>query len=65
MLKEPQTEAEIAADPEKNADVYAELILLLDDKSLSLVMRDAQNNGRKALEDAERVLCRDGKAAHN
>ncbi|KAI7789379.1 hypothetical protein IRJ41_019901, partial [Triplophysa rosa] len=50
VLKEPQSEAEIAADAKKNADAYAELILLLDDKSLSLVMRDAPNNGRKALE---------------
>ena len=50
VLEEPQSEAEIAADAKKNADAYAELILLLDDKSLSLVMRDAPNNGRKALE---------------
>lgn len=49
VLKEPRTEAEIAADPAKNADAYAELILLLDDKSLSLVMRDAKNDGRKVL----------------
>lgn len=49
VLEEPATEADIAEDPEKNADAYAELILLLDDKSLSLVMRDAPNNGRKAL----------------
>ena len=33
----------------KNADAYAEMILLLDDKSLSLIMRDAPNDGRKAL----------------
>lgn len=46
VLEEPQSEAEIAADAKKNAGAYAELILLLDDKSLSLVMRD----GRKALE---------------
>ncbi len=50
VLREPVSEAEIAADENKNADAYAELILLLDDKSLSLVMRDAPNNGRKALE---------------
>ena len=35
-------------DPEKNADLYAELIQVLDDRSLSLVMRVAPNNGRKA-----------------
>ncbi|KAI5621190.1 hypothetical protein C0J50_19125 [Silurus asotus] len=50
VLREPQSETEIAADAKKNADAYAELILLLDDKSLSLFMRDAPNDGRKALE---------------
>ena len=35
-------------DPEKNADLYAELIQVLDDRSLSLVMREAPNDGRKA-----------------
>lgn len=49
VLREPTSEREIAADAGKNADAYAELILLLDDKSLSLVMRDAPNEGRKAL----------------
>lgn len=33
----------------KNEECYAELIQLLDDKSLSLVMRDATDDGRKAL----------------
>ena len=33
----------------KNADAFAELIQCLDDHSLSLVMRDAKNNGRNAL----------------
>ena len=33
---------------EKNANIFAELIQYLDDKSLSLVIRDAQDNGRKA-----------------
>ncbi|XP_060907353.1 uncharacterized protein LOC132984488 [Labrus mixtus] len=37
-------------DPEKNAECYAELIQLLDDKSLSLVMREAADDGRKALQ---------------
>ncbi|XP_028291069.1 uncharacterized protein LOC114478151 [Gouania willdenowi] len=36
-------------DREKNEECYAELIQFLDDKSLSLVMRDAADNGRKAL----------------
>src|SRR6218665_3205982 len=37
-------------DPEKNAEAFAELIQCLDDRSLSLVMRDARDNGKKALE---------------
>lgn len=49
VLGVPTTEAEVAADTKKNADAYAEMILLLDDKSLSLIMRDAANDGRKAL----------------
>ena len=34
---------------EKNAEVYAELIQFLDDRSLSLVMRDAPDDGKKAM----------------
>ena len=34
---------------ENNATVFAELIQYLDDKSLSLEVRDARDNGRKAL----------------
>ena len=33
----------------KNADAYAELIQCLDDRSLTLVIREAANDGRKAL----------------
>ena len=36
-------------DAEKNAEVFAELVQYLDDKSLSLIIRDAQDDGRKAL----------------
>ena len=35
---------------ERNARVFAELVHKLDDKSLSLVIRDANNDGKKALE---------------
>ena len=35
---------------DKNADIYSELIQLLDDRSLALIMRDARGNGKKALE---------------
>ena len=38
-----------ADDPEKNAVAFAELIQSLEDRSLSLVMRDAYDDGRKAL----------------
>ena len=34
---------------DKNAEVYAELIQFLDDRSLSLVMRDAPDDGKKAM----------------
>lgn len=37
-------------DEEKNEECYAKLIQFLDDKSLSLVMREATDDGRKALE---------------
>ena len=35
---------------DKNACVFAEMVQLLDDKSLSLIIRDAKNDGRQALE---------------
>lgn len=35
---------------EENADVFGELAQVLDDRSLELVMRDAEDNGRKAIE---------------
>ena len=39
-----------AVDAGKNSRAYAELIQFLDDISLGLVMRDAKDDGRKALE---------------
>ncbi len=38
-----------AADSVKNADGFAELVMYLDNRSLSLVIRDAANDGRKVL----------------
>ena len=38
-----------AADIAKNAKAYAQLIMVLDDTSLGLVMRDAKGDGRKAM----------------
>ncbi|KAJ8414258.1 hypothetical protein AAFF_G00051280 [Aldrovandia affinis] len=51
ILEEPTSDdaGELTADEEKNAEAYAELIQFLDDKSLSLVMREAADDGRKAL----------------
>ena len=36
-------------DTERNAEALAELVQCLDDRSLSLVLRDAKDNGREAL----------------
>lgn len=36
-------------DTERNEEAYAELIQTLDDKSLLLIMKDASDDGRKAL----------------
>ena len=51
ILHEPTgTDEELLAlDRRKNADCYAELIRLIDDKSLSLIRHDAADNGREAL----------------
>lgn len=48
-LKETILSADDNVDREKNEECYAELIQFLDDKSLSLVMREATDDGRKAL----------------
>ncbi|KAG1961315.1 hypothetical protein F2P79_005481 [Pimephales promelas] len=48
ILNEPSEEDE--EDETKNAEAYAELIQFLDDRSLSLVMREAADDGRAALE---------------
>lgn len=45
ILHEPDEE-----DAEEDAEKNAELIQLLDDKSLSLVMREASDDGRRALQ---------------
>ena len=42
-------DADGEVDAGKNKKVYSELVLLLDDVSLSLVMRDAKDDGRKAM----------------
>lgn len=59
ILKEPSDSEEddgAAGDVEKNAEPYAELIQFLDDKSSSLVIREAADNGRKALKILETIV---------
>ena len=47
VLDETISDADL--DVDKNAEAFATLVQYLDDKSLSLVMRDAKDNGRKAM----------------
>ena len=42
-------ETEVDGDSDKNAEVYAALVQVLDDKSLNLIIRDAPEDGRKSL----------------
>lgn len=51
ILRVPVTEdeEELLRNEAKNEEAYAELIQFLDDKSLSLVMREAPDDGRAAL----------------
>ena len=51
VLNFPDTDDadELVDDTAKNAEAYAELIQFLDDKSLSLIMREAADDGRAAL----------------
>ncbi|GAB1609461.1 hypothetical protein Ahia01_001231700 [Argonauta hians] len=37
-------------DEDQNAAVFAELIQILDDRSINLIMRDAEDDGKKAME---------------
>lgn len=48
-------------DKEKNEECYAELVQFLDDKSLSLVMREAADDGRKALQIPQNHYTSQGK----
>ena len=50
VVEESAADDENESLAEKNADVYAMLVPLLDDKSICLIMRDAKNDGRKALQ---------------
>jgi hypothetical protein len=46
---DPQGENPADPDVDKNKDSFAELVQFLDDRSLSLVIREAKDDGRKAL----------------
>ena len=50
LLNDPDSDDDIENDRKKNEEVYAEIIQFLDDRSLSLIMRDATDNGRKAFQ---------------
>ena len=41
---------ECSYDAAKNEEAFAEIVQFLDDRSLSLIMRDAKDDGRKALQ---------------
>jgi len=56
ILEEPGEDEDGEDDDQKNEEAYAELIEVLDDKSLSLIMREAADNGRKALQNVEGPL---------
>ena len=49
-LKETILPSAKPLNPDKNEEAFAELIQVLDDKSSLLVMHDAADDGRKALE---------------
>ena len=57
-LKDTITVAEdTEIDAAKNEEVFMELIQFLDDKSLALIMRDAQDDGSKALKILKSPPC--------
>ena len=49
-LKETILQSSTTVDSTKNKKAYAEVVMLLDEQSLSMIMTDAIDDGRKALE---------------
>ena len=49
FVKSPAEKADEAPNEAKQADAFAELVLCLDNRSLSLVIQEARDDGRKAL----------------
>ena len=46
----------VIPDVEKNACIFAELAMVPDDKSLSLIIRDAKDDDKRYLSHAEKAL---------
>ena len=46
-----------SVDGAKNADAFAELVQCLDDRSLSLVIRDVKDDGRKRCRSYGNTIC--------
>ncbi len=53
---------ETNVDAEQNAEVFAELVQCLDDRSINLIIRDARNDGRKAMKILQEHYRPKGKA---
>ena len=49
VLQNITTAGDDTVDAGKNSEVFAELVQVLDDRSLSLIIRDARDDGRKAI----------------
>ena len=60
-LKAVITSTADTIDPGQNEECFAELIQMIDDRSLSLIMRDAIDDGRKALKILRDHYAGDGK----
>ncbi|CAB4022556.1 Hypothetical predicted protein [Paramuricea clavata] len=55
-LKDTTLPSKEEADTTKNEECYAELIQCLDDTSLSLVIRDATDDGRRLYKYSETIM---------
>lgn len=49
VLEKPKTKEQRAADTKRNVEAYAKMLKLLNDKILLLIIREACDNRRKAL----------------
>ena len=60
-LKDVVMSTATAVDETKNSKAFSELIQYLDDRSLGLIMRDANGKGREAMKLLKEHLRRQGK----